>query len=63
MDQLENIVSRVSHVKVTFSNPHGIALKPWLFDANNKQIGNSCPVETADKMTVITCELPKGSLN
>ena len=63
IDQLENIVSRVSHVKVTFSNPHGIALKPWLFDANNKQIGNSCPVETADKMTVITCELPKGSLN
>ena len=59
IDQLENIVSRVSHVKVTFSNPHGIALKPWLFDAHNKQIGNSCPVETADKMTVITCELPK----
>ena len=46
IDQLENIVSRVSHVKVTFSNPHGIALKPWLFDAHNKQIGNSCPVKT-----------------
>ena len=46
IDQLENIISRVSHVKVTFSNPHGIALKPWLFDAHNKQIGNSCPLKT-----------------
>ena len=59
VDQLENIVSRVSHVKVTFSNPHGIALKPCLFDAHNKQIDNYCSVETADKMTVITCELPE----
>ena len=46
IDQLENIVSHVSHVKVTLSNPYGIALKPWLFDAHNKQIGNSCPVKT-----------------
>ncbi|XP_022790820.1 kyphoscoliosis peptidase-like [Stylophora pistillata] len=59
VDQLENIVSRDRQVKVTFSNPHGISIKPWLFDEHNKQIGNSCPVETADKMTVITCELPK----
>ena len=34
IDQLENIVSHVSHVKVTLSNPYGIALKPWLFDAH-----------------------------
>ena len=46
IDQLENIVSHVSHVKVTLSNPYDIALKPWLFDAHNKQIGNSCPVKT-----------------
>ena len=46
IDQLENIVSHVSHVKVTLSNPYGIALKPWLFDAHNKQIGNSCPLKT-----------------
>ena len=59
VDQLENIVSRVSHVKVTFSNPHGLALKPCLFDVHNKQIDNYCSVETADKMTVITCELPE----
>ena len=63
IDQLENIVSHVSHVKVTLSNPYGIALKPWLFDAHNKQIGNSCPVKTADKMTTITCELPKVSFS
>ena len=59
VDQLENIISLDSIVKVTFSNPHGISITSWLFDANNKQIGDSCPVETADKMTVITCELPK----
>ena len=59
VDQLENITSSESIVKVTFSNPHGISITSWLFDANDKQIGNSCPVETADKMAVITCELPK----
>ena len=46
-------------MKVTFSNLHGIALKPWLFNTHNKQIGNSCLMETADKMTVIAYELPK----
>ena len=59
VDQLENITSSESIVKVTFSNPHCISITSWLFDANDKQIGNSCPVETADKMAVITCELPK----
>lgn len=62
VDQLENIVSRDSHVKVTFSNPHDISITSWLFDANDKQIGNSCPVETADNMTVMTCELPKAGM-
>lgn len=60
VDQLENIVSRDSHVSVTFSNPNGISITSWLFDANNKQISTgSCPVETADNKTTTRCELPK----
>ena len=59
VDQFENIVSRDSRVTVTFSNPNGISITSWLFDAHNKQIGGSCLVETADHKTTTTCELPK----
>jgi len=58
VDQVENIVSRDSHVSVTFNNPNNISIKSWLFDEHNKQIGNSCPVETADHKTTTTCQLP-----
>lgn len=62
VDQVENIVSCDSRVTVTFSNPNGISMKSWLFDAHNKQIGGSCPVETADEKTTITCELPEAGM-
>ena len=58
VDQLENIVSRDSRVSVTFGNPNNISITSWLFDKHNKQIGNSCPVETADHKTTTTCQLP-----
>ena len=62
VDQVENIVSRESRVTVTFSNPNGISITSWLFDAHNKQIGGSCPVETADDKTTTTCELPEAGM-
>lgn len=58
VDQVENIVSRDSRVSITFSNPNNISIKSWLFDKDKKQIGNSCPVETAEHKTTTTCQLP-----
>lgn len=58
VDQVENIVSRDGRVSVTFTNPNNISIKSWLFDKNNKQIGNSCPCETVDHKTTTTCQLP-----
>ena len=59
VDHLENIVSRDSHVMVTFSHPNSISVTSYLFDAHNKQIGYTLPAETADNKTTITCELPE----
>ena len=57
VNRLENITSRDRCVMVTFLNPKGIAIKSWLFDEHNRQIGGPCAVETIEHRTTTTCEV------
>lgn len=57
VDQVENIVLRDSRVLIIFSNFNNIFIKFWLFDKDNKQIGNFCSVEIVEYKITITCQL------